>query len=412
METRSMSEFTPTDFPYHDYREPVCAKCISDEDIAEFIENFDGSPGCLFCGGNDAPTAPLDAVADHMRECLMQFYGFAADQLPYETKEGGYLAPHWDTYDLLFDQLGLELPRDSKDQLRSMLPDRISEQFWCAYNWVSLEYDQELNYAWRKFCRTIQHERRFFFSLPKGEETEKEQWLRDPEGFPPLALLSEIIKIAEESDLVRILSSGTEFFRSRPCERAEPYQTACELGPPPRDKALQSNRMNPPGIPMMYGAQTEEIAVRETRSPRVAVGKFQLERETRLLDIADLPAIPGIFSGVERLTRLGLIFMHAFAKEIARPVERTDRIHIEYIPSQVVTEFIRDAKINDSPVDGIRYPSTLGAGGRNIVLFATLDDLIEPNGTPVSERTYPPLEPWIRLIEAHLVETCEDDGDA
>ena len=30
----------------------------------------------------------------------MQFYGFAADQLPYETKDGGYLAPHWDTYDL------------------------------------------------------------------------------------------------------------------------------------------------------------------------------------------------------------------------------------------------------------------------------------------------------------------------
>ena len=162
----------------------------------------------------------------------------------------------------------------------------------------------------------------FFSPLPKGEESEEEQWLRDPEEFPPLALLSEIIKIAEESDLVRILSSGTEFFRSRPCKRAKPYQTACELGPPPWDEALQSNRMNPPGIPMMYGAETEEIAVREARSSRVVVGKFQLEREARLLDIADLLAIPGIFSGVGRRTRLGLIFMHAFAKEIARPVER------------------------------------------------------------------------------------------
>lgn len=156
---------------------------------------------------------------------------------------------------------------------------------------------------------------------------------------------------------------------------------------------------------MMYGAETKDIAVRETRSRRVTVGKFQLEREIRILDIADLPAIPGIFSGVERRTRLGLIFMHAFAKEIARPVKRTKRIHIEYIPSQVVTEFIRDAKISGSPVDGIRYPSTLDAGGCNLVLFATQDDLMEPNGTPVSKRTYPPLEPWIRLIEAHLVET-------
>ena len=404
-----MSGFNPNDFQDHSNREPVCAKCFSDDGIVEFIENFEGPPGCLFCEGADAPTAPLDAVADHMRECLMKFYGFAVDQLPYETQEGGYQAPHWDTYDLLFDQLEIDLPRDPNERLRFTLPDLISEESWCAYSWVSLEYDEELDYAWKKFCRTIKYERRFFFSLPKDKGIEEKQWLHDSDEFSPLALLSEIIKIAEESDLVRILSSGTEFFRSRPCERAEPYQTACELGPPPRDKALQSNRMNPPGIPMVYGAETEEIAVRETRSPRVAVGKFQLERETRLLDIADLPAIPGIFSGVERLTRLGLIFMHAFAKEIARPVERTDRIHIEYIPSQVVTEFIRDAKINDSPVDGIRYPSTLGAGGRNIVLFATLDDLIEPDGTPVSERTYPPLEPWIRLIEAHLVETPEYD---
>ena len=43
-----MSEFTPADFPDHDYREPVCAKCFSDDDIAEFIENFDRSRAVCF----------------------------------------------------------------------------------------------------------------------------------------------------------------------------------------------------------------------------------------------------------------------------------------------------------------------------------------------------------------------------
>ena len=219
--------------------------------------------------------------------------------------------------------------------------------------------------------------------------------------------------LAEEFDLVRILPPGTEFFRSRPCEPGELYQTALELGPPPADRAVQANRMNPPGIPMMYGANTEDVAVRETRCPCVTVGQFQLERETRILDLADLPDIPGIFAGAERRTRLGLVFMHAFAREITRPVDRTDRIHIEYIPSQVVTEFIRDAKIYGSPVDGIRYPSTLDADGRNLVLFATQGDLIEPDGEPVSERDYPAPEPWIRLIEAHVVEVSDDaeEGD-
>ena len=79
--------------------------------------------------------------------------------------------------------------------------------------------------------------------------------------------------------------------------------------------------------------------------------------------------------------------MHAFAKDIARPVDRKDRsIHIEYIPSQVVTEFIRDSQFHYGTVDGILYPSDLHAGGRNLVLFATQNDLIEADGTPVSQR--------------------------
>jgi hypothetical protein len=400
-----MTAFDPNDYSDYSSAEPVCEKCFSDRDIAEFIEGFGGPPGCSICGDNDSPTAPLDEVAGHMHECLLQFYGFAIDQLPYEGREGGYQAPHWDTYDLIFDRLGLDLPRDRDDQLRFTLPDRISEEMWCAYDWLSLDYDQELDYAWRVFCRTIQHERRFFFALPKENETEdKKDWNRDRNGFSPLSFLSEIVKLAEDFGMVQILPSGTEFFRSRPCEHDAPYHTAQQLGPPPPDRSVQANRMNPPGISMTYGAETEDIAIRETRSTCVTVGQFRLEREARILDLADLPVIPGIFSGAERRTRLGLVFIHAFAGEIARPVDRSDRIHIEYIPSQVITEFIRDSKIDGSAVDGIRYPSTLDAEGRNLVLFATQDDLMESDGTPVSQQEYPPLAPWIRLIDAHLVE--------
>jgi hypothetical protein len=112
--------------------------------------------------------------------------------------------------------------------------------------------------------------------------------------------------------------------------------------------------------------------------------------------------------GVERRTRKGLIFIRALTREIARPVDRTDRIHVEYTPSQVVAEFIRDAKIHGSPVDGICHPSTLGERGRNLVLFVTQDDLIEPDGTPVSQQEFVPPTPWIRLIEAHLIEAPND----
>jgi len=162
--------------------------------------------------------------------------------------------------------------------------------------------------------------------------------------------------------------------------------------------------MNPPGIPMTYGAETEDIALRETRSPCVTAGRFRLERDTRILNLAELPPIPGIFSGADRKERLGLIFIHAFSREITRPVDRTNRIHIDYIPSQVVTEFIRDSEFNGIHVDGICYPSALDGDARNMVLFATQIDLLEPDGKPVKERAFPPHTPWIRLIDSHLVE--------
>ena len=404
-----INEYSPEDFPgYGETDEPVCAKCFGDEDISKSIESFSGPPGCHFCGGQDAPTAPLELVTEHMHACLSQFYGFAVNQLPYESREGGYQGEHWDTIELLLDQVELYLPRDRDDRLLHQLTHRISDEIWCRYDWITLDYDEELEHSWKSFCRKIQHERRFFFDVPQGaDEKHNVDSFFDREGFSPLELLNEIVKLAQEFDLIQLFSIGKTFFRARPCVRTQCYQTAEQLGPPPAEMAVQANRMNPPGIPMMYSAETASTAARETRSGSVTVGKFETEREIRVVDIADLPKIPGIFSGEDRRTRLGLIFLHAFAREIARPVERTDRIHIDYIPSQVVTEFIRDTKVAGKRIDGIRYPSTVDPSGRNLVLFATQGDLREVDGTPVTRNGYPPSEPWIRLIEAFLFNESE-----
>lgn len=293
----------PNDYPDNDNTEPVCACCISGEGIAEFIAGCDGPPGCAFCGSDDAPTAPLDTVADHMRECLLNFYSFAVDHLPYETREGGYQGLTWDTFDLLFDELQIDLPRDRNDRLLYTLPDRISDDLWCEYDWLALDYHKALGYSWRTFCQTIQHERRFFFALPSAGKSKEPEWLKDRETFLPLGLLSEIVTLAERFDLVRTLPPGTRFFRSRPCKPGAPYHTARDLGPPSASRAVQANRMNPPGIPMMYGADTENVAVLESRSSCVSVGQFQLEREVQLLDLAVLPDVPGMFSGVGRQER-------------------------------------------------------------------------------------------------------------
>jgi hypothetical protein len=94
-----------------------------------------------------------------------------------------------------------------------------------------------------------------------------------------------------------------------------------------------------------------------------------------------LPSIPSLFEGIsdscEYDPRRVLTFLHHVTKEISRPIERDDRTHIEYVPTQVVTEFIRSQFLSDGTiVEGIKYPSAVHKGFASYVLFATQKNLI------------------------------------
>ncbi len=370
-----------------DARSPlVCEECFADEDLREWIRDQDWPPGCSFCHQSDAPTAPIDELGDYMRECLKEFYEFAVDNLPWESAEGGYQAPHWDTFDLLFDVLELDLPRDS-DLLRRELPDYVTQEVWCEYDWTSLPFDSVLVTSWSEFCALVKHKRRFFFHRV-GEARE------DRDRLIPERLLDEIASLAEDTGLIRNVPAGTKLFRARPDDGRGPYLTSLDLGPPPATEARQSNRMNPPGIPMMYAAESVGTAVEEIRAKAAFVGEFQLTREIRVLDLADLPAIPGIFSGASRRRRLGLTFLHEFQADIMKPVKRDERVHIEYIPTQIVTEYFRSRLFEWGSLDGIRYASAVSSSGRNLVLFASQNEIGNASST---------LSPsvWIHFICAH-----------
>ncbi len=64
-------------------------------------------------------------------------------------------------------------------------------------------------------------------------------------------MLGTIGRLCSEFGLVEDLPAGSVIFRARESKRA---LTVRELGPPPRDLALQSNRMSPAGIVMFYAS--------------------------------------------------------------------------------------------------------------------------------------------------------------
>jgi hypothetical protein len=353
----------------------VCANCIDDPNIAAMITGNAGDDECDYCDESDAPTMSLSEVADFIRDRLAEFYGHAVDQLPHDSEEGGYFGAQYTSHELLFEEVGLDLPRDKGGRLQTDLADAIGDDLWCDYDFARFDYDDELLIDWKQFCNITKFQRRFFFHNVGAAES-----LID-EASSPLEFLKDIGQLIDELGLFRTRESGYRIFRGRDGKNNERYESPTELGPPPPERAVQSNRMNPPGIPIFYGSDNPRLADVETGGKGiVSIGEFVSERELRLLDLANLPEGPGFFSDASRRDVLGAIFLRQFAELIVVPVERDDRTHIDYIPTQIFTEFLRDFAFEGGPIDGLLYRSATDIAGVNIALFATQKDII---GSPV-----------------------------
>ncbi|WP_127966537.1 HEPN-associated N-terminal domain-containing protein [Agrobacterium sp. RS6] len=366
----------------------VCYRCFGDDDLRAMIRGYGGPRGCHFCGRKDAATMPVREVTDFIRERVETFYGKAVDQLPYESREGGYQGWHIDSYDMINEEICLDLPRDDDRRLFQAVVDGIGDDTWCEFDWLVLDIDESLKFSWERFCAIVKHRRRFFFHDIGQSDG------RDPDTRSPFQFLETVCEHAEREGLIIELPAGHRFYRARARKMRKPVTSPAALGPPPEDRATQSNRMNPPGISMFYGADKPRLAIAEIRNSMASVGTFEILRPIRILDLAHLPDVPGFFSTAYRREQRIMRFLHDFASLIIQPVERTDRINVDYIPTQVFTEFIRDFAFEGGKIDGLRYRSATGEKGTNYVLFAGPLDVV---GAAQPE-PYLSATPWLELV--------------
>lgn len=372
----------------------VCHKCFEDIGLVEFIRRNTSALECSFCPAKDEMpiAASIDDVSAHFIECLFVEYDLAVNELGWMGSEGGYIGPHWHAEELALDVLELEFPHNNLDSLLPHLFGEYYEEDWCERNPYGLNNSEWTRYSWERFCRIIMHERRFFF-LGQDRETD------DPDVYSPREVLSTIFDYAQEMGLFKELPAGLRLVRARYEGNGPPLKTPQDLGPPPAEKAIQSNRMSPAGIPMFYACEDEETALKETSSGpgRFATGRFETLKPITVLDLTGIPPIPSLFEGIsdsaEVIPRRALTFLHHIAKEMSRPIERDDRVHVNYVPTQVVTEFIRDQLTwGDTRIEGIRYQSSVHPGHISYVLFANEANVESTTDRPIG------YDPWLKLV--------------
>jgi hypothetical protein len=165
-----------------------------------------------------------------------------------------------------------------------------------------------------------------------------------------------------------------------------------ESGPPPFEMAT-AGRMNARGISVFYGATEANVALAEIRPPvgsRVLIGKFELLRPMRLLDVAALESVfvkGSIFDAgyIRRLEQAK--FLGHLSRRITMPVMPDDE------PSNyLITQAIADYLAAEVKLDGIIYPSAqAGENAQNVVLFrhaARVREMELPPETEISAQLY------------------------
>lgn len=356
---------------YRGWRDPetfVCANCVYDSYLKKVVQEGASSTSCSYCDNSSSEyiAAPFSTLMDVVSETFLRFYSEPNDAgVPSDSGKWLFGEAITDTADAL---AGFE------DFCADGVFDEIERSFttndWfpCADgHWSSSHHHEELGHAWAAFVREVKYVRRYFF----GRSLADEDWTPN-DTLGAVSLLQEVLSLLGELDLVRVLDPGQTAYRVRLISSDETLSEFSQVGPPPPERA-GAGRMNPPGISYGYFALEKRTAIGEAvgRPPAyMAIGQFRLKRSLRFVDLTRLPEIPSVFDRSSRRRRERLLFLNQFVTEISRPITKDGREHIEYVPTQIVSEYLAQYPDNDGKFfDGVLFPSSVVKSGNNLVIF-------------------------------------------
>lgn len=251
------------------------------------------------------------------------------------------------------------------------LTDDVVEALSGTTSWVPRDRKSsngidQLSYSWDAFKHVVKHEMRYFFATRAAGSGD----------MTALQVLKAVSDLGENHPAVWPAPCPAPLFRARMAtseSEASSWRHACDLGPPPPEWAA-ANRMSPAGISIFYGATDRATAIAEAGAHAahrfVVTGEFRPTRQLHLIDLTNLPALPSIFDESAHTEYFVVRFLQRFIHDITLPVELDGHEHIDYVPTQVFTEYFRYAF--PDRVDGLMFPSAQGPG-INVVVFVGPD---------------------------------------
>ncbi|MFY7728165.1 MAG: HEPN-associated N-terminal domain-containing protein [Flavobacterium sp.] len=239
-----------------------------------------------------------------------------------------------------------------------------NDSLYCYKNEFYSESDDLLD-LWSTFKDTVKYKARFVFHY---EDVFKKSY----HFFNPVDVLDNVQHYIQRLNLFTFLPANSKLFRTRQHQKKTEIKSAEDITSVPKEYSKTNGRMNPAGISMFYCSQDKELTVKEVVDFKSMKNKFYTTaifrnvNDLKLVDLSNLPHLPSIFDAERSDDIQVLYFLRNFVRDISMPVEE-DTLIVEYIPTQIVTEYIRFNPV--LKVDGIIYPSAKDNTKNNIVLF-------------------------------------------
>jgi hypothetical protein len=352
----------------------VCDRCVDDYALRRLIREQAQSLQCDYCtrrARKNPIAAPIDDLFEAIADGLATEWGDPNEEgVAWDSGEGGWQGDVIDTYDLANDEISDLFVSDA---LKEEFINSFFDRQWCQRDFYGVPPDKELEYGWRAFVEHVQHRGRYLFMVRRSQPDEGWPFKNDIE---PRDMLAELGRIIVDLNLIRELPAGTRIYRARQHRVQQVVTNARQLGPPPPERA-QANRMSAPGIPMFYGALDRGTAITEIFNPRkrkpyaITSGEFQTARPIHVVDLSKRLPVPSMFDAARRDQRGPTLFLRGFVREVSRPLDRDGSEHIEYVPTQIVTEYLRDLLEDEEEraIQGMLFGSSKSRNGVCAVLF-------------------------------------------
>lgn len=331
----------------------VCIDCLCDADLIGNLKGNVYKAECSFCGKNENVVNTEDLFKEVLDAVLADGWVRAIDEGSYCSAEGGYQHETTELKELALTYC--EEANISNEALLTCVYECFSDEWMIDKPYGEDYHDERYTNEWEKFKACVKNKQRYTAFLDNDA--------------PYITEFKNLMQFIDEKYRV-ILEHSSNIFRGRIFDSDIPPDINVSSYGPPATKFTKNSRMSPQGIVCLYCSSNIRTVISEIitcKTRHIGITKIKPKQDLKLIDLVNI-RLPSAFDKQNRRYRRSVDFLELFIEEVSKPINIDDKEHLEYMPTQVIFEYLKHV-FGNKGVAGIQFRSSKHPDGINYAIF-------------------------------------------